>query len=148
MAINFYIIARMLIGIMFIVSGFEKLISPYQNFLYVIEGYDLFPSFLEMMAAHAMPWVEFFLGIFLFLGLWLKWVLRAVLAVMLMFIVIVAQAIIRNLPIGECGCFGDFISLPLSVILLFDAAVFLVTGLLIEKEEKASLLSLDRYFSK
>ena len=145
MAINVFVILRILIGVMFIVSGFEKLISPYQNFLYVVQGYELFPAFLENVAAYVMPWVGLFLGAFLLLSLWVKWALRAALVLTGMFIFIVAQAIIRGLPIIECGCFGDFISVPLYGVLIFDAGIFFVIDSLMRKEGRTSVFSLDRY---
>jgi uncharacterized membrane protein YphA (DoxX/SURF4 family) len=146
MAINIFVILRVLIGVMYVVSGFEKLISPYQNFLYVIQGYELFPSLLENLAAHVVPWIELFLGVFLVLGLRLKQALWAVLTLTAMFIVIVAQALLRKLSLVECGCFGDFISLPLYVILILDMAVLFVVNLLMRKEDRTSVLSLDSYF--
>ena len=98
-----------MIGGLFVVSGFEKLIGPYQNFFYVIQNYSFLPLFLTEIAARLLPWFEFFLGIFLVLGLWTKWTLRAVMALLLMFMGVVIQALIRQLPITECGCFGGLI---------------------------------------
>lgn len=147
MAINVFVIARVLIGAIFVVSGFEKLIGPYQNFLYVVQGYELFPPLLENIAAHVVPWIEFFLGVFLLLGLWLKWVLRAVLVLIAVFVFVVAQALMRNLSLIECGCFGDFLTVPLYVILVFDAVMLFVVDFLMRKEERTIVFSLDRYFS-
>ncbi|MCK5180279.1 MAG: DoxX family membrane protein [Candidatus Omnitrophica bacterium] len=146
MATNLFVIIRVLVGCMFVVSGFEKLIGSYQNFLYVVQGYELFPPLLENAAAHVMPWAELFLGAFLLLGLWLKWALRVAAIVMGMFIFVVAQAILRGLSIIECGCFGDFISVPLHVVLIFDTIMLFVIDFLMRKEERTSVLSLDRYF--
>lgn len=127
------------------VSGFEKLIGPYQNFLYVVQGYELFPSFFENIVAHVMPWAEFLLGVFLLFGLWLRWGLRVALILSAMFVVIVAQALIRNLAIIECGCFGDFISVPLHVIFMFDITMLFVISFLVWKEDRTSVFSLDIY---
>lgn len=146
MGFNIFVIIRILIGCIFVVSGFEKLISPHQNFLYVVQEYALFGSFLENIIAYVAPWIEFLLGIFLLLGLWLKWTLRGVLIMTAMFIVIVAQAIVRDLPIVECGCFGDFISFPLYGILIFDSVMLIMIDFLIAKEKRTIVFSLDRYF--
>ena len=138
----------MVIGGIFVVSGFEKLIGPYQNFLYVIQNYSFLPLSLAEIVARLLPWVEFFLGIFLVLGLWLKWTLRAVMALLLMFMVVVIQALIRNLPIDECGCFGALISFPLQVVLAFDTTVFVLTRFLSFRREEAERCSLDRYLAQ
>ena len=138
----------MVIGSIFVVSGFEKLIGPYQNFLYVIQNYFFLPLSLAETVARLLPWVEFFLGIFLVLGLWLKWTLRAVMALLLMFMIVVLQALIRNLPIDECGCFGALISFPLPVVLAFDTTVFVLVWFLSFRMEEAEHCSLDRYLAK
>ena len=130
------------------VSGFEKLIGPYQNFLYVVQSYELFPTWLEDLTARFLPWAELFLGIFLFSGLWLKWVSRAVLVLFGMFIAVAGQAFIRGLPIDECGCFGQFISLPLSSVLVLDSTCFVFLVLLMKNTDKGSIWGLDRYCNK
>ena len=129
-------------------SGMEKLISPYQNFLYVIQQYQVLIPFFEEVTARVFPWVELILGVFLLLGLWLKWTLRGVMALFLVFVGIVGQAILRGLPIDECGCFGSLISLPLSTVMAFDFSVLILIGVLSKKIGNTEYFSLDRYFSQ
>ena len=138
----------MAIGGLFIASGFEKLIGPYQNFLFVIQNYSVLLPFLEEIVARLFPWIEFFLGIFLVLGIWLKWVLRGVLVLLSTFIIVVAQALIRHLPIDECGCFGELVSFPLPVILAFDTALFVIVWFLSFRMSQVGYCSLDRYFAQ
>ena len=146
--IKFFVIGRILIGCLFIVSGFEKLIGPYQNFLYVVQSYEFLPTLLEEMVARTLPWIELFLGVFLVVGLWLKWALRSIGMVIFLFILIVGQALLRKLPIDECGCFGGLISLPLYAVLIFDSMLFLLTGALLKQEKRINIFSLDQYFRK
>lgn len=139
---------RAAIGFIFVVSGFEKLISPYQNFLFVLQSYSFLPSSIEEIVARLFPWIEFLGGIFLVVGIWLKMVLRAVMALLLIFIVVVAQALIRHLPVDECGCFGELISFPLPMILAFDTILFFIIGLFSFRMPQAGHRSLDRYFEQ
>ena len=148
MAIKMFAVIRILIGCLFVVSGFEKLVGHYQNFLYVVQSYEFLPTLMEGAVARGLPWIEFFLGIFLITGLWLKWTLRSTLILFLMFILIVGQALLRGLPIDECGCFGSLISLPLAGVMIFDSTMLLMTGLLIKQEKHSSFFSLDQYFSR
>lgn len=129
-------------------SGTEKLVSPYQNFLYVIQSYDVFPVIAEKAAAHIVPWLELFLGIFIIIGLWLKQCLKALSVLITGFILIVSQALIRGLPIDECGCFGERLSLPLTTVLLMDSILLVVVGTMILWYRKASVFGLDNYFQK
>ena len=138
----------MVIGSIFVISGFEKLIGPYQNFLYVILNYSFLPLSLAEISARLLPWVEFFLGIFLVVGLWLKWTLRAVMALLLMFMVVVIAALIRHLPIDECGCFGALIAFSLPVVLAFDTTVFVLVWFLSFRRKEAERCSLDRYLAQ
>ena len=148
MAINAFVVFRILIGLLFIVSGFEKLIGPYQNFLFIVQNYDMLPPWGEEFVARVFPWIEFLLGVFMMLGLWLPWAISGIMLMLFGFIVIVGQALIRGLPIDECGCFGELISFPLNAIIIFDSLLFILTRLLLNKREEAKKFSLDGYFDE
>ena len=143
---NIAVVLRVLIGVFFVVVAAEKLLSPYENFLFVIQGYDVFPPFLARLTAITAPWVEFFLGVFLVLGLWLKPVLRLMLLMTGAFILLLGQAIFRNLPMQDCGCYGELLSIPLHVSILIDIGLFLTFGGLLKYRSRTSGMSLDRYF--
>ena len=146
--INIFFIIRLLVGAVFLVSGAEKLLSPYQNFLYVVQGYSLFLPFFEELTARIFPWIEFILGIFTVLGLNLFWSLRGILFCLVGFILIISQAILRNLPIEECGCFGSLVSVPITVTLVFDSCLFLLTLWMVINVSKTSFWGLDQIFQK
>src|SRR4051812_43532449 len=101
------VILRIFIGMILLGSGVEKLLSPYQNFLYVIQSYQMLPSQLEFLAAVGVPWIELVAGLFMLLGLWLNLALLGAVGLFSSFIIIVGQALIRHLPIDHCGCFGE-----------------------------------------
>jgi uncharacterized membrane protein YphA (DoxX/SURF4 family) len=140
------LILRLLIGVLFVVSGGEKALGPYQNFLYVVQSYEIFPPMLAELIARTLPWIELFAGLFIVLGLWLKTALWTAWAMFLGFIIVVAQAMVRQLPIDECGCFGELLSFPLYGVLVFDSCAFLITSVLLRKIDVISILSLDRIF--
>ena len=143
---NIFVILRILIGLLFLVSGGEKLLSHYQNFLYVVQSYELLPSQAEEWVARIMPWCELFAGLFLVLGLWLRAALQGAMILFCIFIFVVGQALIRKLAVTECGCFGELISFPLPVILMMDSTLLAISGILLLRLEKTSSLSLDNYF--
>ncbi len=144
--INLFVACRFLIGVFFIVSGAHKLLSPQGNFLYVVQSYDILPSALEKLAAAMVPWVEYLTGIFIVLGLWLRPALQGLRLLLIVFILIVSQAILRHLPLEECGCFGELFSLPLRTVLFMDTALLLFASLLVKNIEKIKSLSLDSHF--
>ena len=147
-AVYFLVTARIFIGLLFVVSGLEKLSTPYENFLYVIRGYEIFPYPLDFLAAVCVPWFELISGAFILLGLWWKPALGALWVFTIGMIIVVGQAMARKLPIQECGCFGDLVSVPLIVIFIFDSVMQVVMILLIKFAARTSVFSLDRYFLK
>lgn len=143
-----WVILRVVIGSIFIVSGLEKLLSPYQNFLYVVQAYQFLPSWAEVLTAWVYPWIEFFVGIFVLLGLWTSWSLRGALVLFGFFVVIVGQALIRGLPLESCGCFGDWIHLKLQTVIIMDSISLLLTALLLYNISQTKKFSLDAYFDQ
>jgi len=146
--INIFVIIRILIGLLFIVSGSEKIIGPYQNFLYVVQSYELLNPALEEVTAHVFPWIELLLGVFLLLGLWSRWAIRGLMGLVVIFLIVVGQALYRGLPISECGCFGEMLNFPLHVMLMIDGTLFLLLTLLLRKIGQANQVSLDNCFNE
>lgn len=148
MDVNWFVLSRILLGGLLVFSGFEKLTSPYQNFLYVVQSYDLVSHPLDEWVARFFPWGEFFAGVFIFLGLWTAWALRGSLILFTIFIGVVGQALIRQLPITECGCFGEALNLSLRTVLLLDSMLWLLTVKMLLNVPKVASLSVDQYFEK
>jgi hypothetical protein len=126
--------------------GLQKLIEPYQNFLYALERYELIGPFWERIIAWVMPWGEVLLGVFMTLGLWLSWVLRACVVLFSTFILVALQAIWRDLPIDQCGCFGAGLSFSLPTMLIIDCFLLALTVLLSYRIDQTRAFSLDNYF--
>jgi hypothetical protein len=141
-------VLRLLVGGFFVWVGVDKVMEPQQNFLYVIQGYQIFPELLEGIIAVTFPWIELLMGIFLVLGLWTKSVLRAFLLVIFAFILIICQALVRKLPIKFCGCFGGLFSSEIQHTLLFDICLFFLVYLMLRGYEHMGFCSLDKYFSE
>jgi hypothetical protein len=114
----------------------------------VIQSYEILPKALEYAVAVSFPWLELILGIFCFLGLWIEWTAKGILIFFTTFIIVVGQALIRKLPISECGCFGELISFPLQTVFAFDSLNWLATACLILKSKDARKFSLDGYYSQ
>lgn len=140
------LILRFLLAFLFIFVGAQKILEPYQNFLYVIEAYDVFPAWMAAVIARTLPWIEVFLGVFLLLGLWTRYAVVGVTVLMAGFWLIVGQAVLRRLPIEECGCFGGALAMPLWGTMLFDTILLLACIHLLKHPKDASRWSLDARF--
>ena len=143
-----WILLRIAIGSIFIVSGLGKLLSSYQNFLYVVQAYQLLPSWGEVLVAQIFPLIELITGLFVLLGFWTSWSLRGALVLFGVFVVVVGQALIRGLPLESCGCFGEWVHLKLQTIIIADSVSLLLTLLLLRNISQTRKFSLDSYFDK
>lgn len=143
-----FVVIRMILGVLFIVSGLEKIISPAENFQYVIEGYAIFSPELARMVSIVFPWIELFTGLFIALGFWLQPALMGMLLISTSLIIVVGQAIIRRLPLENCGCFGNLIHLPLQGVIVLDSAIFALTLFLLLNAVKASKFGLDDFYDR
>ena len=141
-------ILRIIIGGIFIFSGLGKLLSPYQNFQYVIQAYQLLPSSGEILVAQVFPWIELSVGVFVFSGLWTAWSLKGALILFGIFITVVGQALIRGLPLENCGCFGEWVHLKPQAVIVMDSAGLLLTVLLLRHILPSKKFSLDSYFDR
>ena len=98
------LLARMLVGGVWVVAGVLKLPDPNDN-VRAVRAYDLLPESVVPVVGHALPVLEILVGLCLLLGL-LTRVAAVVSALLLVaFVVGIASAWGRGLSI-ECGCFG------------------------------------------
>ncbi len=130
-----YTAIRMLLGAVFVFSGFVKAIDPL-GFSYKIEEYlraahFSFPAWIDIpiVASVAIISLEFVLGVYLLLGIRRKFCAILTLLVVVAFTLIsLLQAIFH--PVADCGCFGDvvvltdFQTLMKNIVLLMLAFVF------------------------
>ena len=146
MRIKFFIFLRIVTGLVFVASGFIKLMQPYQNFLVTIQSYEILNGMAAVTLAKTMPWAEFIVGVFLILGLWSRISILVLWAFNTIFIGGVSSALIRKLPIQECGCFGESFSLQPWQMLWLDIALWIVFMCLAAFFDATRSFSMDRYF--
>ncbi len=145
---NIILGCRFLIAALFIVSGGEKLLGSSEDFYYVLQAYAVFPDPLARLISFVFPWVEFSTGVFLALGLWLRPVLALLTVISGSFILVVGQAIVRGLPIDNCGCFGELVHLPLRGVIVVDVTTLILALVCLKHGEAVSLFSVDGHYKK
>jgi hypothetical protein len=141
-----WVILRIAIGCLFLVSGLGKLLSPYQNFLYVIQAYQVLPSWGEVATARIFPWLELITGVFVFLGFWMPWCLRGACVLFGIFLAVVGQALVRGLPLDNCGCFGEWVHLKPQMVFVMDCISLSLTLTMLRHLSGVKQFSLDSYF--
>jgi uncharacterized membrane protein YphA (DoxX/SURF4 family) len=98
------IIIRVILGGLFMYSSFDKMANP-EAFADIIDNYRLLPVQLVNPMAIFLPWLEFITGLLLLTGKWVKGSLLIYSSLLVIFIIALAQALIRGLDIS-CGCFS------------------------------------------
>jgi uncharacterized membrane protein YphA (DoxX/SURF4 family) len=129
-------LSRIIVGIVFIFSGFVKAVDPLGT---AYKFQDYFQAFnLEFLRSLALPLaillitIEFIAGFSVLTGLRLKTGIWGVLLLMLVFTPLTFILALAN-PVSDCGCFGDAIHLTTwqtfwKNIVLLVFVIFLITG--------------------
>ena len=98
------LLVRIILGITFIYASFDKIIDP-KSFSDSITRYHISPLQLNNLGALIIPWVEFVVGLSLLLGIFIEGSSTLTIVLLLWFIFVLSQALIRGINI-ECGCFS------------------------------------------
>jgi len=129
------LLARVVVGGTFILAATLKLISPTENFEAAVRAFQLAPSWMEHPLALVLPWLELFVGAFCLLGLYTRLSALIMTAMLAVFTIGLAQAMMRGLNLENCGCFAkwDFVQSP-KLLLVRDAVLLLLTLPLLRKQ--------------
>ena len=132
------LIARAVVGGVWIVAGLLKLPDPAEN-VRAVRAYRLLPEGVVPLVGHGLPVLEILGGVCLLLGLLTR--VAAVVSVLLLlaFLIGIGSAWARGLQI-ECGCFGGGAGPTANATAAYpwdiarDVGLLLLTGWLLVKE--------------
>ena len=125
---------RLLIGVVFVYSGFGKASAPAQEFAAVISAYGLLPPNMQLPVAQILPWIELIFGVFLIAGYWTRLSARVVVCLLGAFIGALLSALLRKIPLENCGCFGSSIHLSPVVAMASDFCLMMAAAWLARQE--------------
>ena len=131
-------VARGLIALVFLYSGYQKLSVPLANFEEILRMYEIFPEFSIGLLSWSVPVAEILLGASIIFGLFKPLNYLASTAFFATFIIVLSRTLILQIPLDDCGCFGEGISLPLWGTLLIDIGLFLLSAWLLFSPAKRS----------
>lgn len=138
------VVLRMMLGAIFMAAGFSKLIRPSEYFQIVIGLYEIVPARLIPTVANVFPWLEFVFGFNLLVGYASRKSAAAVTILAFMFFLVLTQAFVRQLPLYDCGCFGDAFHFKIWQSMIADGIMVLV-GLWLSAIPASFPFSLDRW---
>jgi len=119
-------LVRFILGLVFLYASVGKILDP-KSFAENLIAYRIFdsPQLLKYVAV-TLPWAEWFCGIFLVLGVFVRSVSALTTLLLFVFLVGMISALWRGLEI-HCGCFGSPQETIGAVSLLRDGFFFLVS---------------------
>jgi len=99
------LLARLGLGGVLIYAGYIKAFTPDKSMM-AVRAYEILPIWLANIMGIVLPWLEMGAGLLLIAGIAVRFVAIFGAALMIAFIIAIAQAWVRGLSI-DCGCFGD-----------------------------------------
>jgi uncharacterized membrane protein YphA (DoxX/SURF4 family) len=99
------LIARLILGGTLLAAGWIKLFNSYEAKASV-RAYEILPVSLANLLGTFLPSFEIAIAILLIVGIWTKRIALTATILMVIFVIAIAQAWARGLPIN-CGCFGN-----------------------------------------
>ena len=105
------VVARVLVGLVFLVSGLQKSFAAPEEFAAVIEQYQLLPPKRILMVATVIPWLEIFVGLAMVLGYSVRMAAAASSGFFILFLFALGSTLFRGITLENCGCFGGGIHL-------------------------------------
>lgn len=133
---------RILVGLIFLFSGFTKL-PMHSQFVGIVESYNILPHLMAMAYALALPWVELIIGSYLILGIQVR--VSAVISLLMAVSFMVANVSLVIQGEAYCGgCFGDVFSPSVSQALIIDI-VIIVAAIYLYRVGR-QILSFDNLF--
>jgi putative oxidoreductase len=96
---------RVLLALVFLYAAYTKLRQPWMLFAMSIDAYQLFPQWAVLLLGHWLPWLELLIGVFLLVGVLLRYVAAGATVLLIIFFALMTRAFIKGMTI-DCGCFG------------------------------------------
>jgi uncharacterized membrane protein YphA (DoxX/SURF4 family) len=125
-----YFLARLILGGVFLLASVDKIFHT-KKFVTIVIGYQILPPKIAIFFAFILPWLEFFLGLFLILNLFVRESTFVLSFLLLSFIAAIAFKALSG-DIENCGCFSLNSSNSHNVFfLLIRDVLFLICGLTI-----------------
>lgn len=98
------LVLRWVIGIIFIYASIHKIADP-AAFAKIIYGYYLFPDLSINLIAIILPFLEFYSGVFLLLGIYPRSATAIIIGLLFGFITAISINLLRGHEF-DCGCFS------------------------------------------
>ncbi len=135
------VLMRVLVGGIFVLSGFSKAWLPYAEVVALVQQYQVLPDWLVSLTATVLPWLELGSGTGLILGLYTTLAACLIGMQLLNFIGLMLVVLATGVVIEDCGCFGKLglHETPLQVLIRDLVLLGMLIPILYRQRETLSL---------
>ena len=135
------VVARVLVGGLFIFSGVSKLLLPHGEVIVLVKQYQVIPDFLVPPIAAGLPWLELASGTALCIGLLTTLAAWLVGAQLVAFSLLMVVVLVAQIPIEDCGCFGNLgiRETPLHVLIRDLILLGVLAAVLVRRQDAWSI---------
>jgi uncharacterized membrane protein YphA (DoxX/SURF4 family) len=136
--------SRVLVGGVFLLAGFSKLLLPQAEVAALIQQYRVIPPGFTWWIAALLPWLELASGTALVIGFYTTLAALAIAGQLVVFIGLMLVVLALGVPIEDCGCFGNLglHETPLQVVIR-DLVLIALLGPILTRQR--DILSLDAW---
>ncbi len=122
-----YLVARWILGIVFIYASYDKLFHP-KAFADIIYHYQILPDRLINITAIFLPWLELLTGVFLIVNVWMPGTVVWCNFLLIVYIGALSFNLARGLDI-DCGCFSTAGGRSINIETILWDVVFLALSI-------------------
>jgi uncharacterized membrane protein YphA (DoxX/SURF4 family) len=139
------VVARCLVGGVFVVAGFSKLLVPQAELAAMLRQYPMLPEPLVPLIAAGLPWLELVSGTALVAGFYTTLAACVVGVQLLGFSVLMLVVLGLGISLEDCGCFGNLglNETPLQVLIRDLVMLLLLVPVLTRQRDVLSLDALE-----
>jgi uncharacterized membrane protein YphA (DoxX/SURF4 family) len=101
------VLARILVGGVFIFAGLSKLLIPHAEVVAIMQQYTVIPPALIPLLATLLPWIELLSGTALLIGFYTTPAAVVIGVQLLSFCGLMTTILLLGIDIEDCGCFGN-----------------------------------------
>ncbi len=114
---------RVLIGLVFIISGIIKISNPH-DFVDAVTNFKMLPPETVNLFVIIIPWIEFSSGLLFLFNIYSKETGTILIGLLIMFSIAVAVAFLRSITF-TCGCFGDIFPQEIGLLKIVENLILI-----------------------